>query len=233
MAEIVLYQIPISHFCEKIRWALDYKRVPYRAISVNPLTRRQLEAICATKQVPVIQDGERVVCDSSEIVMYLDDTYPDPPLIPPKEPERGECLTLERIADEQLGPAVRRIAYATLFEDPALFAKFLLPKKGVARLWNPVRRRIMTLVLCRHFGITREGTEADRARLAGLLKDLQRHISGRRYFVGDTMTIADIALASLLSPLEIAKEFSASHEFGSLFRWMRELRAENGRRSMA
>ena len=33
---IELYQFPLSHFCEKARWALDYKSIAYRPVNLLP-----------------------------------------------------------------------------------------------------------------------------------------------------------------------------------------------------
>ncbi|MCP3675846.1 MAG: glutathione S-transferase family protein, partial [Gammaproteobacteria bacterium] len=33
---IKLYQFPISHYCEKIRWSLDYKNLDYKIINLLP-----------------------------------------------------------------------------------------------------------------------------------------------------------------------------------------------------
>ena len=31
-----LYQFPISHYCEKVRWAMDYKKLEYKAKNLLP-----------------------------------------------------------------------------------------------------------------------------------------------------------------------------------------------------
>lgn len=230
MPEIVFYQIPLSHFCEKVRWALDFKGLPYRSVCVNPFTRKELGELSGRRQVPVICDGKRVVCDSSEIVQYLEETYPEPALVPQKEPERGQCLEIERIADEELGPAVRRVAYVALFADREHFAKVMLPKRGLTRLLNPLRRLAIPLLVKRHFGITKERLAADRRRLCELLEELMERLEGRRHFVGESLTIADIAVASLLGPLELVEDLSGSTKHSEIFSWMRTLRAQHGRR---
>lgn len=230
MQEIVFYQIPISHFCEKVHWALDFKGLPYRPVSVNPFTRHELASMSDKKQVPVIRHGEQVVSESSAIVSYLDEICPDPPLVPPKEPERRECLEVERIADQEIGPAVRRLVYDTLTSDMALFTRLFLPKKGASRLLNPVKARLMSCRLKLHFGITRENSARDRMNLGERIGDLQTRLDGRSHFIGETLTIADIAVASLLCPLEIVKDFSDATDYSGIFTWMRLLREEHGRR---
>ena len=52
MQEIVFYQIPISHFCEKVHWALDFKGLPYNKVSVNPFTNQELAAVSERPTLP-------------------------------------------------------------------------------------------------------------------------------------------------------------------------------------
>jgi glutathione S-transferase len=228
--EIVFYQIPISHFCEKVHWALDFKGLPYRPVSVNPFTRQELEAVSENKQVPLIRHGNQVVCESSAIVSYLDEICPSPLLVPEKEPERRECLEIERIADREIGPAVRRLVYEMVLADKAMFTRLMLPKKGATRLLNPVRSCFISYKLKRHFGISRQNTARDRVLLDGTIGELQTRLDGRTHFIGETLTIADIAVASLLNPLEIVKDFSEAASYSRIFAWMRDLRCEHGRR---
>jgi glutathione S-transferase len=228
--EIVFYQIPISHFCEKVHWALDFKGLPYQSVSVNPFTRKELASISESKQVPIIRHGAQVVSESSAIVSYLDEICPDPPLVPEKEPERRECLEIERIADQEIAPAVRRLAYDTLTSNRAMFKRLMLPKRGPARLLNPVKAPLMTFALKWHFGISRGSCARDRTSLSRRIAALQERLDGRGHFIGDTLTIADIAVASLLCPLEIVKDFSEASDYSRIFAWMRALREEHGRR---
>ena len=80
-----------------------------------------------------------------------------------------------------------------------------------------------------HFGITRERLRADRVRMSEVLTELQAKLGERRHFVGDTLTIADIAVASLMNPLEIVRGFSQAPDYEMIFAWMRTLRSEHGR----
>ncbi|HEY9121195.1 MAG TPA: glutathione S-transferase N-terminal domain-containing protein, partial [Marinobacter sp.] len=76
---IRLYQFAISHYCEKVRWALDYKGLSYETISLLPgqhvKTIRKLTG--GDSSVPVLDhDGHRVQ-GSKEIIDYLDETFPE------------------------------------------------------------------------------------------------------------------------------------------------------------
>ena len=83
---IELYQFPFSHFCEKVRWALDYKGVAYRPVNLLPgFHFRYLVKLAPKTSVPVLRDGATVVQDSSAIIDYLDRRYANPALTPSKE----------------------------------------------------------------------------------------------------------------------------------------------------
>lgn len=77
---IQLYQFPLSHYCEKVRWALDYKRIPYKIKNLLPgphlLT---IKKIAPKTTVPVIVDAGQVVQDSTQIISYLDAREPIKP----------------------------------------------------------------------------------------------------------------------------------------------------------
>jgi len=47
-------------------------------------------AVSGQPLVPVIVDGERVIADSTAIIEYLEQTYPDPPLYPAERAERTQ-----------------------------------------------------------------------------------------------------------------------------------------------
>ena len=59
---IVLHQFPYSHYNEKVRWALDLKRVPHRRRSVLPGPHMaQVRRLTGRTQTPVLvlDDGSR------------------------------------------------------------------------------------------------------------------------------------------------------------------------------
>src|SRR4029078_12118675 len=134
---------------------------------------------------------------------------------PEKEPERKDCLDIEKIADEEMAPAVRRVAYEALFEDKVAFARLMLPRKGLVCLLNPLRSHVIMSMLKWHFGITRKRLTSDKFSLDRLLTELQSRLHGRPYFVGSSLTIADIAVASLMNPLEIVEDFSIADDYSA------------------
>lgn len=68
---LVLYQYEVCPFCCKVKAALDFYKVPYQVIEVNPLTSAELKW-AGLKKVPVIKmDGDEVMVESSRIMSRI------------------------------------------------------------------------------------------------------------------------------------------------------------------
>ena len=98
---IQLYQFPFSHFCEKARWALDYKSITYRAVNLLPgFHLKPVRKLAPKTCLPVLRDEETVVQDSTAIIDYLDKKYPIPALTPRDPKAAREALEWEKYFDE-------------------------------------------------------------------------------------------------------------------------------------
>jgi glutathione S-transferase len=105
---IELYQFPFSHYCEKVRWALDYKGIGYRTVNLLPgFHFRYLAKLAPETCVPVLRDGAAIVQDSSAIIDYLDGRYANPALTPSEPNAAREALDGEEYLDEQIGVNIR------------------------------------------------------------------------------------------------------------------------------
>lgn len=85
-----LYTIPFSTNVQRVALALAHKGIPTDIVSVDPDDRSPVRAITGQDLVPVIDDDGTIVFDSTEILYYLERTYPDPPLLPSDPARRAE-----------------------------------------------------------------------------------------------------------------------------------------------
>ncbi len=84
MDEIILHHYPLSHFSEKIRRILAYKRLPWRSAE-QPMMMPKAELTALTggyRRLPVLQIGADVYCDSSCIARRLEALAPTPACLP-------------------------------------------------------------------------------------------------------------------------------------------------------
>ena len=84
-AKPVLWHIGVSHYSEKVRWALDWKGVEHERREPPPGLHMVLALWWSrgeTKTFPVLElDGERIL-DSTAIIGALEARWPEPPLYP-------------------------------------------------------------------------------------------------------------------------------------------------------
>jgi len=121
-----LYSGPLSLFTAKVRVALDEKGLRYEKISV-PFTRDNgyqpkhpdVLAINPKGQVPVLVDGGVTLYDSTIILEYLEERYPEPALYPRDVRERARCRQLEAAADEILFPPVLELIQQVFYKPDA------------------------------------------------------------------------------------------------------------------
>src|SRR4051794_17545058 len=115
----VLWQLQISHYNEKVRWALDYKRIPHTRRSMLPGVHRVMaRRLAGVPTSPVLTIGDEGIGESSAILQAIEERWPEPQLIPADPGERRRALELEDWLDEDLGPHIRRAVYYELLPYP-------------------------------------------------------------------------------------------------------------------
>lgn len=108
-----LYSGPLSLFTAKVRIALAEKSIPYELVAV-PFSKRDgyqpkhpdVVRINPKAQVPVVVDGDLEIFDSTLILEYLEDCYPEPPLYPRDLRDKARCRQVEAAADEIFFPHI-------------------------------------------------------------------------------------------------------------------------------
>jgi glutathione S-transferase len=207
---LTLYQFPNSHYCEKIRWALAYKKLNFRIVNLLPGFHQfaSKRYSLPSSSLPILVDDGLAIQNSSAIITYLDEKYPDSPLTPTDATLRQEALDWEHFADEQFGIPVRTICYQTLLDHP----KILIPMftdngpwygKYLMRLIFPILRTGMK----KSMNINQATEKAAERQLAQAMEKLHLQLQHRQFLVGCSFSRADLAAASLLAPLTRPEQY--------------------------
>jgi glutathione S-transferase len=214
-----LWQIEISHYSEKARWALDYKRLPHRRRAPLPGTHIPIALALtggAQPTLPVLTVGGRRIGDSTAILAALEEICPERPLYPADPAERARALELEEYFDEQLGPHTRLLSFHEMLQEPDVFAEVAAaavpgplgnakPLVGAyARAFTSVRWGAGSVVAAER---AREGIVAALDRLEAELEP-----GNGEFLVGDRLSLADATAASLFYPLVVPPEGPISPE---------------------
>jgi glutathione S-transferase len=201
----VLWQIKVSHYNEKARWALDYKGVPHKRRAPLPLFGSTPAALLMTGRptFPVLRLDGRAIGDSTRIVEALERRYPSPPLYPADPAERARALELEDFFDEQLAPYVRRLAFSyTSQEGSKQFLQGVLPDSSPVTLALLRPGGFMTTRATRgRYGATDANRAESRAKILAAMDRIEAEVGPSGYLVGDTFSVADLTAAALTTPL--------------------------------
>ncbi len=206
----VLWQLQISHYNEKVRWALDYKRIPHirRSLLPGPHTFKAKRLTGDTSTTPVLTVDGRSIGDSTRIIASIEERWPRPPLYPPDAAQRRRALELEEFFDEELGPHIRRVAYHELLPHPGLVVpRFAHGQPLVARILLRAGFPMLRSAMRQKFEINAETAEDSRAKTVAAMDLLEREISPSGFLVGESFTVADLTAAALFYPVILPAEY--------------------------
>ena len=106
---MILYAIPISTYSAKVRIALEAKGLDY---TMEPppggYSTPQYMELIPLGTIPALVDGEFRCSESDVLIEYLDETYPDVPLLPGSPSDRAHQRFVSRFHDLWLEPHLRR-----------------------------------------------------------------------------------------------------------------------------
>ena len=209
----ILWHISLSHYSEKVRWALDHKQIPHRRRAVIVPGAHMVAAAWLTRDpgnftFPVLElDGE-AIADSTAIIAALEERFPEPALYPTDPDERRRALELEDFFDEELGPHLRLLAFHELGNDRERFEAVV--KQTVP---GPLGRNAAGAVAYARtftglrFGVrSEEAAETARVKIVAALDRLEAELGDGDHLVGDSFTVADLTAAALFYPLVLPEE---------------------------
>ena len=207
----VLVTIPISHFCEKARWALERAEIPYEERAhLQVFHRFAVRRAGGGTTAPVLVCGDGVLADSPDILEWADPRAPGGRRLYPEDAEAAaEVRTLQRDFDRGLGPEGRRWMYNELHG-----------RKDIALAYGCTgvpawQRRSFRFTYPLVEGIVMRFLEINEATAAGSKVQVretfdrvgERLADARPYLCGERFSAADLTFAALAAPVLVPPEY--------------------------
>lgn len=222
---LTLYNNAYSTCSQKVRLCLAEKGVDWTDRQINFRNNEHLAPdylkLNPNGVVPTLVHDDAVVIDSSVIMEYLDEVFPEPAMAPRNAAGRADLRAWLRYFEEVATPAVRYPSfnqafvrhYATL--DDATF-------EGAAAR-RPLRKHFY-----RRMGKSGFGPAEQRNALEGFAQTAARmetRLEGRLWLMGDYVSIADCCVAPLYDRMDDLGHAYLWGEQPRVQDWLRRFRA--------
>lgn len=202
---LVLYNHNLSVCVQKVRLALTEKGLEWEKRDIDLMRSEQITPdylkINPKGVVPaLVHDGQPVI-ESTIILEYLEDAFPDHPLRPAAPIDRARMRQWTKTPDDGLHAACGTVSYAAIFREQVLaFHGQDAMTERIARL--PDRARA-----ARQKEMMEKGIEASFVRehfrlYDKVLGDMEKTLDGRNWLAGDDFSLAECAMLPYVWRLE-------------------------------
>lgn len=173
---MILYGSTLSPFVRKVMAFAAEKDIELELKATGfPSSDPDFCAASPFKKMPALQDGDYSLADSSAIIHYLEAKYPTPALIPAEPRARGRTIWFDEFADTILFGCGQKIFF----------------------------NRVVAPVFLNRPGDLAAANTAQRDELPPILDYLEQVVpDAGGYLVGDSLTLADIAVSGPFANLE-------------------------------
>lgn len=204
---LILYHHGSSACAAKVRFALAEKGLEWESRYIDIMRGEQFAADYITLNpkavVPTLVDGDAVITESTVICEYLDEKFPEPPLLPSDPLSRARVRLWTKAVDEELHPACSAVTYIVSHRHTILrngagsYEEFLAAggtegRAARERKWQWVQQ-----------GIKAPGAQAQIEVYLGYLNKMEHDLKGRDWLVGDRFSMADVAMAPYVNRLAV------------------------------
>ena len=141
---LTLYDFGNSVCCQKVRVTMVEKGLTWDAVRVDLFKSEQYDPqylkINPKGVVPtLVHDGVAVI-ESTLICEYLNETFPDPPLVPQSPAERAKMRLWSKFVDEGLFEGVSEISFSAMFRERMKAMTPEMRERRFANVGDPRRR---------------------------------------------------------------------------------------------
>jgi len=203
--------VPVSPFCELARWTLDRLAVPYTEHGHVPIIH-----LLATRMhhggvvVPVLDTGSLSLTDARQVLDHYEQCAPERLRLFPADPaEQADARQLFDRFFDHLAVAVRAWAYAYMLPERASTSRvWCVGVPVVEQLAVRVAFPLLAMAVHRDLGLDPGSIAKQEPVIEEIFGEVDARLAdGRRYLVGNRLTAADMAFASLAAPAVIPPEY--------------------------
>jgi glutathione S-transferase len=202
---LTLHQYQVSPFAAKVRRCLHFKGVAFTVVNYGLTGVGKVRKLSPAGKAPVLEHNGSMIADSSDIVSYLEEFFPQKPVFPASPAERASAHILEDWADESL--YYYDLTMRSWPDNAASLADDLVLED------TGVMKKLFRYLAPKIIGKQAKAQGTGRKPEAAVCADVGRHfeainslVSDRPWLVGDALSIADISVVSMLTVLDRAAQ---------------------------
>jgi len=224
-----LYHNDMSVCAQKVRMVLAHKDLTWEGTHLNLRAGEQFtpefRKISPKGLVPILVHDDEVITESNAIVQYLDEVFPEAPLMSLNAVERAQARVWLIRLDAGLHEQVAVISFCLAFRhqllqrhstDESLQGFF-------SEIPDPARRTVMV-------DIVTNGMESPRLYFAvlaydKLIKDMAATLENSEWLVGAEISMADVSMLPYIERLDQLQLFDWWSQYPQLKQWLIQMRA--------
>jgi glutathione S-transferase len=203
---LLLHQYQVSPFAAKVRRALYYKGIAFEVRNYRVADARLIRrTVSSSGKTPVLEHAGKLIVDSTAILRYLDEAFPERRIIPQGASERAMAHIIEDWADESLffyDLTMRSwpnnldwLKRDILSHDTGLMGRVL----GAA-IGKFARKTSETQ------GVGRKDRDTICAEVGAHFEAVEDLLEDNDWLLGEQLSVADIAVAAMCTVIERAEE---------------------------
>ncbi len=201
---LVLYDYGNSVCCQKVRITLREKGLEWEARRVDLFTSEQYQPAYLKLNpkgvVPTLVHNDQPIIESTLICEYLDETFPDPPLIPIDPAQRTRMRLWSKMVDEGLFEGVTELSFSAMFRERMRGMAPEMREKRLRNIGDPRRRDRFTSTY--ELGVQSPFVLHSIAAYESAFGKLEKALTeSGPWILGSKPTLADINLMPLVARL--------------------------------
>ncbi|MGE0526661.1 MAG: glutathione S-transferase family protein [Bdellovibrionales bacterium] len=206
-----LITIPVSHYCEKARWALEWSGVPYVEVKhLQGFHYLYSYRVVRSPFVPILKTPTQILADSTDIIRWCDSQAPSQRKLLPKDPElRAQVDQLEEYFDEKLGVAGRLWMYTFMLREIPLLLRYsrihAVPNYEITLM--PLLLPLMKGFIRRRLSLSPESPSKTKETVNQIFEDVATRLTGKNFLIGNSFTSADLTFAALSAAVLIPENY--------------------------